>query len=305
MDHPDPSPSITLVGTPYWLGVAEALFRRAGIRVAQVSDTPRWLGLSWVLSRAFRRARVIHMVWGGHVVVSIAARLLGKTLVWHWIGTDVLGLRQRKGWVARLRRWIARRCVRAHLADSPELARELEVSGIHAEVCRLLPASIESEAMPLPEAFRVLSYWNDERMAFYGGRTILEVARRMPDVEFLIVGATGAGVTAPGNVRFLGQVSNLDPIYEKTSVFLRLPEHDSLSAMVLEALARGRFVVCNRDFPHCLRAETVDQVWTALRRLADAKAPNHDGAVFVQERFSLDREADGLRRLYARLGLDR
>ncbi len=295
------SPQVALVGGDFWLGVVEHLFGRAGIAVAPVAGKPRWFGLSWIFSRTFLRAKVVHMVWGGHVIVSIAARLLGKTLVWHWIGSDILAFRGHHGAASWLRKRLAHRSVRAHLADSPELAEELKELGIAAQVCRLLPSSIEAEVLPLPEKFRVLSYWTDERRTFYGGDLILELAKELDDIDFLIAGADGHDVPHSSNVTFLGQRETLDHIYPRVWVFLRLPKHDSLSAMVLESLARGRYVIYNKAFPHCRRAETMSELRSTLREIRDLAEPNRAGAAFVKEQFSLQHEADILRRVYNRL----
>lgn len=295
------SPRVALIGGDFWLGVVEHLFGRAGIVVAPVAGKPRWFGLSWILSRAFLRAKVIHVVWGGHLIVSIAARLLGKTLVWHWIGSDVVAFRRHRGIAGWLRKRLARQSVQVHLADSPELADELEQLGIAAQVCRLLPRSIEAEVLPLPDRFRVLSYWTDERRAFYGGDLILKLAGEIDDIEFLIAGADGEDTGRSPNVTFLGMRENLDDVYARVSVFLRLPEHDSLSAMVLEALARGRYVIYNKAFPHCRQADTMPEIRSALQEFRGLAEPNRAGAAFVKERFSLQREADSLRRVYHQL----
>ena len=295
------SPQVALVGADYWLGVLEHLFCRVGVAVAPVAGISRWFGLSWIFSRPFLRAKVVHMVWGGHVIVSIAARLLGKTLVWHWIGSDVLAFRRHRTAAGWLRKRLAHRSVRAHLADSPELVEELKELGVAAQVCRLLPRSIEAEVLPLPETFRVLSYWTDERRAFYGGDLILELAREFEDIEFLIAGADGHSAAHSSNVTFLGQRATLDDVYARVSVFLRLPKHDSLSAMVLESLARGRYVIYNKAFPHCRRADTMSEVRSALQEIRGLGEPNRAGAAFVEEHFNLQREADILRRVYNQL----
>jgi len=292
---------VALVGGGFWLGVAEHLFNRADIVVAPIADKSRWFGLSWILSRSFLRAKVIHVVWGGHVIVSIAARLLGKTLVWHWIGSDVPAFRRQRGAAGRLRERLAHRSVTAHLADSPELADELEELGIDAQVCRLLPRSIEADVLPLPKTFCVLSYWTDERRTFYGGDVILALAAEFDDIEFLIAGAEGHGAPHPSNVTFLGQQATLDDVYAGVSVFLRLPKHDSLSAMVLESLARGRYVIYNKAFPHCRQAGTMSELRSALQEIRRLDEPNRAGAAYVKEHFSVQREADSLRRVYDQL----
>lgn len=293
------SQSIAVVGAANWIDVAAGLLRRAGLKADTIRVDHRWVPLRILVSRRFLSARVAHMVWGGDVRASlVAGSLLRKQLVWHWIGSDVVHYARGRGLMQHLRRHLATQRVAVHLADSPELAQELKALGIEASVCRLLPDSIEADVLPPPDRFRVLSYWFDDRRTFYGGDLILELARRMPDVEFLIAGAYGKGAPHVPNVTFLGRLTDMEPVYRKIAVFLRLPEHDSLSAMILESLARGRYVVCNRDFPCCRHAATLEEVQTVLAEIRRLTEPNREGARFVREHFSLQTEAEALRRVY-------
>ena len=73
-----------------------------------------------------------------------------------------------------------------------------------------------------------------------------------PEITFYIAGSSNeTNLSVPNNVIFLGYVEDLEAIYLKTSVFIRLPKHDSLSAMVLEMLSRGRYILYNKKFPTC------------------------------------------------------
>jgi hypothetical protein len=118
-----------------------------------------------------------------------------------------------------------------------------------------LPAPNAPQAgavVPLPDRFAVLTYVPDTRPGFYGGPEILEVARRLPDAVFRIVGGTGSWLAdpAPDNVEFLGWRDDMARLYDESSVLLRVVEHDSVSCMAVEALAHGRPVVYSRSFPY-------------------------------------------------------
>ncbi len=294
--------SIAVVGTRNWLGVAEHLLRIAGYSSWPLRVERRWLFLRVLFSPRIWSAEAIHMVWGAELPASIMlAWILRKPLVWHWIGSDVPRFAGWRGWKRRLANRLARRSVVAHLADSPELAAELKKLGIDAEVCRLLPASIEAEVLPLPEKFRVLSYWFDDRRTFYGGEIILGAARCLPDVEFIIAGAEGRGAPTLPNVTYLGRLDQLEEIYARVSVFVRMPEHDSLSAMVLEALARGRYVICNKPFDECLYADSLDSLCAAIGQARSQSVPNRAGAAVVKSSFRLQAEAHVLARVYGRV----
>lgn len=290
---------IAVIGERGWIPVAGRLLERAGLAHDEAVPTGRLALIRWALGAGRRYAAIHHVMGCSQWRTSLAMMLTGRPVVWHWIGSDVLGYRQSLGsWAGWVNRRAARmrRCV--HLADSPELAGELRELGIDSEVVRLLPDAVEAEIEPLPEQFSVLSYWNDKRLKFYGGEIILRLAEALPDVPFRIVGAKGEGVEASANVAFLGYVDDLSEIYRQSTVFLRMPEHDSLSAMVLEALARGRHVIYNKPFPGCVTATNYEEALTALRRLREQGELNREGSERVKREFSCDREAEKLGEVY-------
>ncbi len=280
--------------------VTANILRQGGLDVDSLDIDRKWVPLKLLFSRTAWSRRVAHMVWGGDVAASLVAHsLMRRKLVWHWIGSDVLALRKGTGITGRLRRHLARQ-VKIHFADSPQLAEELKTLGIEATVCRLLPATVRAEVLPMPKTFRVLTYWRDAQAKFYGSETVRELARQMSETEFLIAGAEGKSACMPENVKFLGVV-DMVPVYEQTSVFLRIPEHDSLSAMVLEALARGRHVVYNQPFPHCHLAKTVEEIRSALEHTRTLSGPNVAGSEMVRKQFNPNMEAEQARRVYLEL----
>lgn len=77
-----------------------------------------------------------------------------------------------------------------------------------------------------------------------------------------------------------------------------MPEHDSLSAMVLEMLSRGRYVIYNQDLTGCHHATDFEEARAALYALRGQHEPNHGGARFVRENFSLTAEGAALAEYY-------
>jgi glycosyltransferase involved in cell wall biosynthesis len=91
------------------------------------------------------------------------------------------------------------------------------------------------------------------RRGFYLAPEVMKLAAAFPEVLFVIMGDHGEGMEALANVKFLGRLDDMNQVYSWISVYLRLLRHDSLSAMVLETLARGRYVVYSKEFPSMLR----------------------------------------------------
>ncbi|HAU37776.1 MAG TPA: hypothetical protein DCX07_08680 [Phycisphaerales bacterium] len=295
---------VAVMGTWNWLEVAAELLRRADIGCEVVDLRSRSELARWIAQGKWRRFDAVHHVWGVRRPAGLALRLLRKPVVWHWIGTDVTRYREVcrggggvRGWLDRK---IARPWARGHAADSPELASELADCGIPAEVVRLLPKAIEASVEPLPPQPAVLSYWNPVSRNFYHAPLVMRLAAEFPQTPFLIVGDDGAGLSAPPNVEFLGRLPDLADVYSRTSIYLRLVEHDSLSAIVLEALARGRYVVYSKPFPFTEQAKDFSQAREALKRLLEIRRPNDDGSRHVKSCYSLQEQAETLRQAYRR-----
>ena len=264
----------------------------------------RFALLKWALKGHWRRFDVIHLANGiWEWKAALILMLVPRPIIWHWIGTDILNFQRnsQKSWKGFILRLAAYRRAKAHLADSPELAEELRKLGIKAQVVRLLPKQIEAEIEPLPQKFSVLSFWWDGRRDFYGGDIVFELAKEFPDIKFRVVGTTGEGEKAPPNVEFLGFQKDLSKIYGQSSVFIRIPEHDSVSAMVLEMLARGRYVIYNKKLQGCHFANGVSEARKAFKHIIKKTTPNTKGSEMVREYFSLDKEAAKLNQIYANL----
>ena len=296
---------IGVMGERYWAKVALEMFQRANVEAEIVPIAGRAALPRWLLSGAHRRYSSIHHLNGPcDWRMSLTLGIAGLPVVWHWIGSDVVGYEQRgckgPGRVFNRRMAASTRC--RHLADSPKIMQELATLGIASQTCRLLPSRIEAAVEPLPDRFTVLSYWSDQRMHFYGGEIVFQLADAFPEVPFKIVGAAGKGVTAPANVEFLGKRSDMDRVYRESSLLIRMPEHDSLSAMVLEMLARGRYVIYNTRLDGCAFATTYEAAKQALEILMKHQVPNREGAEMVSRDFSIDREAAVLAEMHAVVG---
>jgi hypothetical protein len=221
--------------------------------------------------------------------VFALARLMGKRTVRLWVGTDVLlalqdpEIRRR---ASALNRWTD-----LNITVAPHLCDELREIGIR---CIPLPPPQERLDVPemptFPEQFAVLTYTRDGCDDLYRIADVMELAGMFPDVRFLIVGGT-ARESERANVEFLGTVSDMEGIYARTSVLLRLVQHDGLPRMVLEALARGRPVLYNGPHPHCVLVETVEEAAKALGELRTALRPNEAGREYVLKTFGGDRPA--------------
>ena len=266
---------VAVVGLPYFGRKAAASLRAAGLD-ARFVPNPR-------VARP-APAELLHL-WRSEVVYAIgvsAARWspadllarLGKRLVLHWVGSDVLHARR-----AHARGALSPRLVRSarHLADAPWLAEELRELGIRAEV-RSLPVEMTLGApLPLPERFAVLLYLPTQPSAGYDVSAAFDVVQACPDVPFLLVGGYRPPEPMP-NVRALGYVDDMPSVYERTAVYLRLMRHDGLAHSVIEALSFGRYVLWSYPHPGVRQVRGVEEAVSAIRELRGAREPNLAGA---------------------------
>jgi len=285
---------IVVVGTLNWVETAAQMCLAGGLEAVAYRINRYGQALRLLMSHEFRNCNAIYQVGAGGIKYLLVARLFGKPLIKHWIGTDAHNLAYLKNWKYGLYRILFKRWTTLHLADSPEVVSVLAKVGIEPPVVRLLPADLLGEVMQMPEHFTVLGYWYDEDIDRYGGRDILRLARDFPDVRFIVVGAGGSNVDAPKNVEFLGVVDDMKQVFKDTSAFVRLPSHDSISVLALEMLSRGRYVIYTHSLPGGIRVAGYEQAREALHKLKDVQIPNHEGARLVGKEYDPNLQAKKL-----------
>jgi len=220
---------------------------------------------------------------------------LHRPIVLHWVGSDVCAAKAQS--VATQQ---GTEDAIVHWADSPWLQAELGEIGIKSIIMpSSAVASIGSAPLP-PGPLTVLLYVPTERFEFYRGPLMLRLAAELPNVNFLVVGDSGVGRYTGPNVRYLGWVKDMAAIYAQCHVLVRIPVHDGLSAMVVEALAHGRHVIWNYPMTGVLVAPTVEQVKAEIERLENEHTThvlslNQVGKGFVETNFSETKVAKEIR----------
>jgi hypothetical protein len=210
--------------------------------------------------------------WGGRITYgkfTQVARLLGKKkLIMLWCGSDVLFAQQQQSDGIPIEPWIRNKI---HWAVSPAMAEEVRALGLDCEYVQASFVNRVPNPKPLPEKFSILTYAPSFKKAkLYGLDRVMEVAARLPDVDFNLVGIRDDVIPrCPPNVKVHALV-NLTTFYEQSTVLYRPVSHDGgISFMVLEALAHGRHVVYSRPFPASILVDNVDAACREMNRLRD------------------------------------
>lgn len=294
----DPQRSVAVGGLPYFGRRLARLLDGEGWR-AQYLETRGWEPRAAL--RAARQAAASDLIYlvGGQIGrfsrPHLLKTLLRRPVVMHWAGSDVLHARvaQEAGRdTAALVEGVT------HWAGAPWLANELRLLGVRA---RWRPHSWVDPPValpPLPPAgtsrFTVLAYLPVTREAFYGGDAIVRLASAVPQIDVLVVGTESLPWPAPPNLRCLGWVAEMAPLYARAHALVRLPRHDGLSFMVQEALAFGRYAVWSYPFEGANQATSADAAIVIVRDLSERHAAgslalNEAGAEYVRTGYSAGR----------------
>jgi len=261
--------------------------------------------LRWAWKLGMSKPEIVHYVGGyHHPIIYIIPKFLGKRVIVHWMGTDVLyATTNRAITPTNLLRRVAYKVVDLHLAVFEPLANELKSMGINARVVPLIPdMALSPEDTTWLSENAILVYLPEGREEFYGGSIAFGLAEELPDLRFLIVGNSGKGMPQLANIEFLGWV-NLSTVWKRVKVYLRLTKHDGQAGMVLEALARGKQVIWSYEYPFCHQARTIEQARVALKDILDNNQPNTQAMDWAQRTFDPSKIAQTYRNIY--LGISR
>lgn len=209
------------------------------------------------------------------------ARVLGCFVVRWWVGSDVMWCRASAQAVADAR--LLDQAVDLNIAVSPHLVDELSEIGITAEYVPS-PCNLSNIRDEPPEVLPsgVLAYLPAERRAFYGEQVLIAAIEAYPELDFYIVNDDYHTLQHFPNVSSLGWVADMEPVWAKVGLLLRVTEHDGMPRMVLEALARNRYVIYSQAFEGCWYGRSVEQVLDHLERFRQLHEPNHAGARIAQ-----------------------
>jgi len=229
-----------------------------------------------------------------HPILLAAARAARIPVFVIWAGSDVTRLLERPETLTQ-----SLRSEFTHLAVAPWLADELKQAGIKAHYIPIIGVTPNTQA-PIPhDKFEVLTYLPEPRRDFYGRPHVYEVAKKSPDVKFLIVGAGPRDSHAPPNIEFFGWLPDITHLLDRSAMLLRVPEHDGMSLIVLEALARGRYVAWKYLVPGVCQVRTPEDTLKYLSALhkdfaAGTLDQNKDGLNFIAQTYEESQVSAGV-----------
>lgn len=292
---------VAITGPEYWCENLAKQMLRKGTNCIILRRRPgnSFRYLFWLAYFFYKTSQcdILHVMFPTSAIKTLkAVRLKRIRVVCHWIGSDVLKLKDEKRRKEFYQAYPD--CKLTHLAASKPLSDELAQYGINAEVFPNITDKVIAEPVPLPTTPGVLSYWTDKRADFFNASIVLDLAKCFPNVPFRVVGATGKGLSKPPNVHFLGHLENMSEVFRQTTVYIRLVPHDGTSVMVVESLARGRYVLYSLPYPYCEKATELNECKEKLAALLRKKELNLAGAEFVRTRFDPEKNITRLIKIY-------
>jgi len=221
--------------------------------------------------------------------VNLTAAMIDKAQCWFWwTGTDTYNLINHK-WGMEPDNEFFHHPNLHHLAVHKRLQDELKSVGIESTVLLDVPDdspfSLE-KLPPLPDKCRILCYVPSSRPEFYGLPTILEVAKRVPDVDFVIYGNTEKYNIKMKNVLELGWINDVNTIYKDMTAMLRPSVHDGIPYSAVEMMRMGRYFISNYPYEGAFVAETVDEMVATVKRIKDIKKPAYGIAQEIREMYN-------------------
>jgi len=214
-------------------------------------------------------------------------------LIMNWVGTDVL-LAEEALKNKNYREDYLREAY--HFCEVDWIKKELSQLGIEAAIMNFASFDKSFELkMPSSDKLTVLTYIPKVRSDFYGIQMILDVARDLPEIDFLIAGTEAPEYfPLPENVKALGWVEHMDDVYDRAHVSIRIPEHDGLSTFILESLARGKQVIYKYEFDYCVKAISKEELRNVLMSAhhifqEGTWKVNSEGASFIRTEFNRDK----------------
>jgi hypothetical protein len=228
---------------------------------------------------------IVYGIYGGHnfnLRFGIA-KIYGKKVINHWIGSDVLE--------AQKNRWyrINQLFININLSCSNLIKDEIKELGIDSIELPIIPSGLDYNLSEMPSQHAVLVYLPEGKEDFYGIDYIDFLAKKYEAIDFFIVANSNSELLPYKNVHFMGKLNleEMEQLYKRISILIRLPRHDGLSLMLLEALAKGKEVIYIYDFPFVNTVKNLEELVECFEKIIESPPKiNIDGHNYIKNNYN-------------------
>lgn len=219
----------------------------------------------------------------------VIGKLKRKKTICHWVGSDSVLANQ--GLKRKLQTKIFSKFIDLHIAVSSRIKDELTDKGI--ESIELFHGSdIEPEEIQMPKRVGALVYFIEGREKLYGVKRVVEISENLDYIDFYFVGHFKPEKYKKKydkvNLHFLGYV-DLNELWPKISVIVRMTEHDGFPKIIVEAYSKGRYVIHNYPLPGVILCETNEDVVYELIKIQNDNVVNKKGIELFNKQFHYDK----------------
>jgi hypothetical protein len=212
------------------------------------------------------------------------ATLLGVPVVRNWAGSDSLNS-------------ISKPDVKIATTSTDKLIAE-NISTTHQGIinellsigldCKLLPQVIDNkiDTKTISQKFvnnGILTYLPSSRREFYGAKYIEHLIKKHPEIVFYIIADDEHYFAHYPNVESLGWVENLDEVWDKIGLLVRMTVHDGYPRMFLEALARSKYILHNNAFPGVWLATNERELSQRVMDYTEKQTSNQTGVEIYEQ----------------------
>ena len=293
---------IAIIGHRYFINKLSQFFKDKNYDIITISNIGKWNRNPFSFLNELKNVNLVYFFNGlGFKKIKNVIFLkfiLRKKVIVHFVGSDALKLITRN-FIEKMKWKIALKSANKVFGISQNIVNELS-SFVNI---KYLPISFEEfnhKFQPYPLKFTAITYLPTVKdLNFYGANFIYELIENNPDIDFIILGDNNNNLHFD-NVEFIPIDMNIDlsDLYERSSVLLRLTEHDGLSNMVLESLARGRHVIWTSKFPFTqLTMRDLNSIQNELDRVK-TKGDNREAMKWVQNNYNQSKLMENLEKTF-------
>lgn len=222
-----------------------------------------------------------------------------KRMIFIFAGSDMLKLNKMKA-VERNKLFSKLKSRGATFAtESPEIQDRIkDMYGLDTEII-YLPSmhDFSGSCTELPDKFAIGCYMpcnvskGKSKRYFYGFSKILQVVKKMPDVDFHFYSRAGyvdiEGETKlPNFMYYKNNITDMQSFLKNISCGLRLTKHDTYSMSAIEYIMAGKWFINNYDMPYCekINHDSVDEIIDIINNVKERKRINIEGSESYREK---------------------
>ncbi len=162
--------------------------------------------------------------------------------------------------------------------------------------------------------FHATASFSDDPNHIKGGYYLIELAKRMPDVTFVVAGPVREGIQVPDNMRLLGRISDqtkLAQLYAMADLTVLTSQKETFSMVTAESLCCGTPVVGFQaggpeqiaipEYSQFLPYGDIAALYNALMQWINKKIQFSDLSPKAQEKYSITAMSRGYQNVYRKL----